>query len=109
MSAAFSPIMMMGHIGVAALVRELPREAQLFPHSNNRIADRVDGALQLAFCHAQMFEPAANFGFIIHGDVAAVALALAGKNIAHNLFPPGLNNQTARSRVLGAWQSFSIR
>jgi hypothetical protein len=60
-------------------------EAKLFPHRDDRIADLVDGALQLASCHSEMFKPATNFGLILRGDMAAVALALAGKNIAHRL------------------------
>jgi hypothetical protein len=75
------------------LLRRLGLEAHLLPDGDNGIADLVDGALQLASCHAKMFEPATNFGFVLHGDMAAVALALAGQNIAHRSSHPGLKQQ----------------
>jgi hypothetical protein len=65
-------------------------EAQLFADGGNGIADLVDGALQLVFRHSEMFEPVTHFGCNLHGNVAAVALAFAGKNIAHELSDPGL-------------------
>jgi hypothetical protein len=67
-------------------------EAQLFSDSDNGIADLVDGALQLALCHTKMLEPVTNLGLNLHRDVAAVALAFAGKNIAHELPDPGLKS-----------------
>jgi hypothetical protein len=65
-------------------------DAHLFPDGDNRITNLLDGALQLAFCHSKMSEPATNFGFVMRGNMAAVALALAGKNIAHGLLHLGL-------------------
>jgi hypothetical protein len=65
-------------------------EAQLFPDGDSRITDLVDGALQVALCHSKMLKPATKFGFILHDDMAAVALAFVGKNIAHKLPHPGL-------------------
>ena len=82
-----------GGVSETALLRRLGLEAHLFPDGDNGIADLVDGALQLASRHAKMFEPATNVGFILHGDMAAVALALAGQNIAHRLSHPGLKQQ----------------
>jgi hypothetical protein len=76
-----------------ALLRRLRLEAHLFPDGDNGITDLVDGALQFASCHAKMFEPATNFGFVLHGNMPAVALALAGKNIAHRSSHPGLKQQ----------------
>jgi hypothetical protein len=61
----------------------------LFPDGDNRITDLLDGALQLVFCHSKMSKPATNFGLVLHGNMAAVALALAGKYIAHRLSHPG--------------------
>jgi hypothetical protein len=37
-----------------------------------------------------MSKPATNFGLILHGNMTAVALGLAGKYVAHNSFHPGL-------------------
>jgi hypothetical protein len=65
-------------------------EAQLFSDSDNGIADLVDGALQLVFRHTKMLKPVTNFGLNLHRNVAAVALAFAGKNIAHRLPNPDL-------------------
>jgi hypothetical protein len=64
----------------------------LFPDGDNRITDLVDGALQLVF-PSKMSKPATNFGLILRGNLAAVALALAGKYIAHKLSHPGLKQQ----------------
>jgi hypothetical protein len=58
----------------------------LFPDGDNRITDLLDGALQLVFCHSKM----SNFGLIPHGNIAAVALALAGKPHRHRLSFLGL-------------------
>jgi hypothetical protein len=60
-------------------------QAQLLADRDNGIADLFHGTLQLAFRHSKMLKPITNFCFNLHGDVAAVALALAGKNIAHQI------------------------
>jgi hypothetical protein len=65
----------------------------LLPNGDNRITDLLDGALQIAFCHSKMSKPATNFSLILHGNMAAVTLALAGKYIAHKLSYPGLKQQ----------------
>jgi hypothetical protein len=62
----------------------------LFPDGDNRITNLIDGELQLVFCHPKMSKPATDFGLILHGNVATVTLALAGKYIAHKLSHPGL-------------------
>jgi hypothetical protein len=60
-------------------------QTQLLPDRDNGIADLFHGTLQLVFRHSKMLKPITNFCFNLHGDVAAVALALAGKNIAHQI------------------------
>jgi hypothetical protein len=70
--------------GLSRRVR-LAIQPQLLPDRDNGIADLFHGTLQLVFRHSKMLKPITNFCFNLHGDVAAVALALAGKNIAHQI------------------------
>jgi hypothetical protein len=70
--------------GLSRRVR-LAIQTQLLPDRDNGIADLFHGTLQLVFRHSKMLKPITNFCFNLHGDVAAVALALAGKNIAHQI------------------------
>jgi hypothetical protein len=89
LSATFATIKLSENCTLSKRLR-LAIDAHLFPDGDNRITNPLDGALQLAFCHSKMSKLAPNVGLILHGNMAAVALALAGKYIAHKSSHPCL-------------------
>jgi hypothetical protein len=61
----------------------LTEQTQFLADRSGGISNLVDRALQLVFCHTEMLGPVVDFMRLAHGNVAAVALALIEKIVAH--------------------------
>jgi hypothetical protein len=105
------------HAAARSLMR-LAEQAQFLAHGCRGISDLVDRALKFVFGHAKMPGPVLNLMRLVHGNMAAVTLALVEEIVAHiqvlGRERPRLGEEarpfaaSPHSRLGGKRQSFAV-